>query len=360
MLYRGPLGGVHELRLERTWIDADLTNIASGALPAAGDPFAYVTADKVARVLYRGVFGGVHELYLQPGASWIHADLTDIAGTLHKVDPQISAVVQAVCPSGRVDKSPPIWHCQGPTRPIDALLIAVGLNDVGFGDIVETLVTNNNPPQSDPTHIDQIESLQSDVDAKMAVLPTLFRQLAKSIGDNLSVRRVYLAEYPDPTHDENGRFCNQKPEGDLFGHLLLPNTHLHFQLASGPSNAWAPSGIDAHEAQWASENVARRLNSLLKQVADSQGWTFVGGIADAFATHGWCAGSPDQFIHDAVTWDPYRPVQRFIRTYEDSRYTQGPFEVWRYGDSHGAMHPNAQGHEVLKNQLLAAIRRQGL
>jgi len=349
VLYRGPLGGVHELRLERTWIDADLTNIASGAPPAAGDPFGYVTADKVARVLYRGVFGGAHELYLQPGASWIHADLTDIAGTLHKVDPQISAVVQAVCPSGHLDKSRLIWRCQDPTRPIDALLIAIGVNDVGFEHIVETLVRNVDN-DFNPTHIDQIESMQSELDTRMAMLPTLFHELADSIKHVLNVRAVYLSEYPDPTHDENGRFCDHRPLGDLLGTFLPNPPKVHLPPASG---------ISAHEAQWASENVAR-LNSLLKQIADSNGWTFVGGISDAFATHGWCAGSPDQFTHDALTFDPYRPVQRFVRTYEDSRYAQGPFEIWRYGDSKGVMHPNAQGHEVLKNQLLAAIRRRGL
>ena len=357
VLYRGPLGGVHELRLEGTWIDADLTNIAQ-APPAGGDPFGYVTVDKIARVLYRGLLGGVHELRLEPGARWQHADLTDIAGIVHKVDPQISAIVQALCPPGRLGKSRPIWHCQDPTRAIDALLIAVGLNDVGFGHIVETLVTNNDPPGNPP--IDQIESMQSDLNHRMDTLPTHFQELARGIKDNLNVRAVYVIEYPDPTHDENGRFCDHTPVGDLFGKTILPNTHLHFQPSTGLFNAWLPSGISAQESQWASENVARRLNSLLKQIADSNGWTFVGGISEAFATHGWCAGSFDQFFHDAVTFDPYRPVQRFVRTYEDSRYTQGPFEVLKYGDSRGAMHPNAQGHEIVKNHIIAAIRQHGL
>jgi hypothetical protein len=48
---------IHELRLQGSWIQADLSAIVSDnppAVPAAGDPFVYVTPDSVPRIVYRG------------------------------------------------------------------------------------------------------------------------------------------------------------------------------------------------------------------------------------------------------------------------------------------------------------------
>jgi hypothetical protein len=47
------------------------------AFPVAGDPFAYITADGVPRVVYRGLDFHIHELRLE--GSWIQADLTAIS-----------------------------------------------------------------------------------------------------------------------------------------------------------------------------------------------------------------------------------------------------------------------------------------
>jgi hypothetical protein len=57
VLYRGTNSHVIEWRLEPAgWIQADLADFIADkpAIPAAGDPFAYVTPDGVPRVLYRG------------------------------------------------------------------------------------------------------------------------------------------------------------------------------------------------------------------------------------------------------------------------------------------------------------------
>jgi hypothetical protein len=83
VVYRGTDGHIHELRLQagQGWIQADLSVAvinAPPAFPAAGDPFAYVTPDNVARVVYLGTDGHIHELRLQPGQGWIQADLSDI------------------------------------------------------------------------------------------------------------------------------------------------------------------------------------------------------------------------------------------------------------------------------------------
>jgi hypothetical protein len=79
VVYRGEDSHIHELRLQGGWIQVDLSAIVSDrppAIPAAGDPFAYVTPDGVPRVVYRGEDNHIHELRLQGG--WIQADLSTI------------------------------------------------------------------------------------------------------------------------------------------------------------------------------------------------------------------------------------------------------------------------------------------
>jgi hypothetical protein len=76
---------VHELRLEpgATWVDADLTSIGGGVgVGASGDPWGYRTPDGVCRVVYTGVDRHVHELHLDPtsGSTWADADLSSAAG----------------------------------------------------------------------------------------------------------------------------------------------------------------------------------------------------------------------------------------------------------------------------------------
>src|SRR3984957_17477651 len=73
------MADIHELRLQGSWIQADLSTIVSDAppaSPAAGNPFAYVTPDSVPRIVYRGNDNHIHELRLQE--SWIQADLSAI------------------------------------------------------------------------------------------------------------------------------------------------------------------------------------------------------------------------------------------------------------------------------------------
>src|ERR1700756_4182572 len=71
------MADIYELRLQDSWIQADLAGFISDppATPAAGDPFAYVTPDGVPRIVYRGTDSHIHELRLQ--GSWIQADLAD-------------------------------------------------------------------------------------------------------------------------------------------------------------------------------------------------------------------------------------------------------------------------------------------
>jgi hypothetical protein len=101
VVYRGTDNHIHELRLQGRWIQADLSAIVSDsppATPAAGDPFAYVTPDGVPRVIYVGTDGHIHELRLQEG--WIQADLSAIVSDSPPASPAAGNPFAYVTPDG--------------------------------------------------------------------------------------------------------------------------------------------------------------------------------------------------------------------------------------------------------------------
>ena len=80
IVYRGIDNHIHELRLQGGWIQADLFPFVTNGspVPAAGDPFPYVTPDGIARIVYIANDLNVHELRLQGG--WIEENLSALAG----------------------------------------------------------------------------------------------------------------------------------------------------------------------------------------------------------------------------------------------------------------------------------------
>ena len=189
-------------------------------------------------------------------------------------------------------------------RKIDALLISVGANDVGFSGIVTDLVTDEHPGipyllgenrsidtfpphvQANPAYwITDAASYTLEIEARMVELTADYDSLAKEL-ERLNYSKVYITEYPDPTRNENGEF-------EKFFSLTLPGY-----------------SINIDEAKWASANVLTPLNSRVAQAADKHGWEFIGGIAAAFREgHGY----------------PAAEDQRWIRTVAESRLMQGPF-----------------------------------
>ena len=101
VLYLDANGHIIELRLppdETGWIQADLSHhlVDPPATPAVSGPFAYVTPDRVARVLYFDANGHIIELRLPPDETgWIQADLSH-----HLVDPPATpaAIGQGIGP----------------------------------------------------------------------------------------------------------------------------------------------------------------------------------------------------------------------------------------------------------------------
>jgi hypothetical protein len=212
------------------------------------------------------------------------------------------------------------------SRHINFLLLSIGGNDMGFASIIKDCIDPGyvidfyawlTAPNCNEDH----QAGLRDFDAGIASLPDHFRQLSEALDklgtDSavvnprdpaaflpiLSPESVYITEYPDPTTDDLGNYCG------------YPN----------PGTANSPVGFDADEFKWASQTVATSLNAELKKAADAVGWNYVGGIADRFFKHGYCASN------------------RWLYEISDSLLIQG--------DTNGSFHPNVAGQSAIAQAL---------
>ena len=204
-------------------------------------------------------------------------------------------------------------------RRIDALVMSIGGNDLGFDKIVMTCMA--------PESIFQpgcYLGLDVPLAQEMAALPGRLRQLTDAVNQlglaGVDVRHVFLVQYPDPTTGIFGLRCGGP----------------HVPLTDGGMD-----GIRDDEATWASTRVVAPLNAALAAAVGEANkgagpiggpqWHLVTGLVEAFQGHGYCAFDGD----------------RFINTLFDSLGTQG--------DWNGTMHPNVYGQAAIANVLTQAM-----
>lgn len=175
------------------------------------------------------------------------------------------------------------------SRNVDVLLVSIGVNNLGFSDILNTCaksIGNDCTEGSDASH----------VNAGILGLPTKFMELGSYIRYTLRPPKVFLAEYPSRVFTDS--------DDDHGG--------------CGIFNA----GMNSDEAHWLSDR-GDDLNAGIRTAADTYGWTYIGGIRDAFRGHGYCADDED-------TW---------FRSWSGSQTLQA--------DEYGTAHPNREGHRVV-------------
>jgi lysophospholipase L1-like esterase len=184
-------------------------------------------------------------------------------------------------------------------RPVDAVLVSVGANDVHFGPIARFCIsvsrceTRRFDPGA-PGHQAAPGTPAADavIAAALSELPARYDALAARLrAAGIAPERVVIVEYFDPTHDEHGETCR----------AALP-------------------GITQDEAAWASDAIVTPLNTQVRLAALRHGWHLVSGVQDAFLAHGICA----------------RGQARWVRRIEES--------LGRGSGLSGPLHPNGLGH----------------
>jgi lysophospholipase L1-like esterase len=177
------------------------------------------------------------------------------------------------------------------TRQVDALLFSAGINDLGFAGLLEECATGFVPGDDCASG-----ASAARVESGLELLPRSYGRLAASIAANVKPAGVYALEYPARL------FTNSADEHGGCGAFEL--------------------GMRDDEARWIS-NRGDDLNQAIKTATDLHGWTYLGGIRDAFRGHGYCADDDD-------TW---------FRSYSGSKKLQG--------NTDGTAHPNREGHEAI-------------
>lgn len=213
-------------------------------------------------------------------------------------------------------------------RPVDALIISGGGNDIGFADLVTSCILHHDCSR-DLRTLNQFSSGMDGLDARYLALNNRIAALP-------AVKKVFITEYPDVVHDERGELCDRKPTTDPLG-LITKN-----------------------EARWASTVVIAELNRKVKKAADTYGWAYVTGISDRFQHHGYCAKDTEE------------EIQHWVRTYRESRQRQGTagscnFSALMSRDSLkdciislGTFHPTDRGHQAYASCLIDALQREGV
>lgn len=193
-------------------------------------------------------------------------------------------------------------------RPVDAVLISIGANDVHFGEIVRFCASHGDCFSQPFPDGESAKTAGEVVAASLAELPGRFSKLKKSLGPRIPAERVYLSEYFDPTRDENGETC----DGIL-------------------------AGVSSAELDEAQSRLLTPLNKTIAAVAEKNHWHEVTGIAPAFRKHGYCAGG-----------------ESWVTTLGESVTSLGGTLLGRFL---GTLHPNEPGQRAIGNRIAAALEQ---
>lgn len=219
-------------------------------------------------------------------------------------------------------------------REIDAVVISIGVNDLGFADLVKHCILYPScqnrafPDLTSPTTLAEVMA------KRIAGLPKLYDRLSHSLKAlGIPARHVFLTEYFDSTRDQNKQICDPliKVENDRLAPYvsLIPNPYLKLLAAAA---ARVPLVFDRSEAEWANKQVLVKLNIQIRAAATKHGWRLVTGVADAFQAHGYCSTS---------SW-----ITGLYQSLE------------RQHDANGTLHANPLGDAQTAKLAVKAIRRE--
>ncbi len=239
-------------------------------------------------------------------------------------------------------------------RPIDTLVISIGGNDAGFADIVKKMALSNffMPdllPQAAITHgltATNADTIADKVLARLQARPPMgmqwvldtyrentvnlaanYQRLGDAIRRNFQVNQVAITEYPDVSR-VTVRGLDGQPV-NWWGPVV-------FDLLPGVA-------VNSTQAMVATRMIARPLNAAIAQAAATNGWTYVGGIEEAFAGRGYTAPKADRWMRTAR--------ESLIQQSQPGGISASLYPV----SGKGTLHPTAMGHAAMAARLAVAL-----
>jgi hypothetical protein len=267
-------------------------------------------------------------------------------------------------------------------RVIDAMAVSIGGNDIGFANVITSLLLIDRDDISAEKYTTTLRALKTAVDEGdpsnwQAFTDTLYTLppeiLTEVLTNNLfdvttvglnhladayaklneelqslgsrAPRQVYLTEYPDP-------FTVMSGDEIVTSDQILDDVRLPGYLSALGVVPDHPE-VSREEIEWVSKNVVDRLNKEVKAAATTNGWTYIDGIRAAFRGHGYDGTAP--FAGDwnaenvATPWVPVDPASaRWFVTSTDSVRWQGPPDATSDASSStGTVHPNRLGQAAI-------------
>jgi hypothetical protein len=197
------------------------------------------------------------------------------------------------------------------SRRIDALIITVGINDIGFSGLVERAILKASGEK-------RKERVQGAKNRVATEYPADLDRLKAAIDNELNPRHVFITEYPIGIFKE---IAQGVPPCGVLG-SVVPNPATGRDLEG--------LNLDQSDARDFGE-VGVLLNEKIREKADEFGWVLIDGIERGFDGHGYCAR------------------KSFFVSAEESCLNQGDFE--------GMLHPDKSGHAVTRDCIAQALRR---
>jgi len=280
------------------------------------------------------------------------------------IRPQIVSARDALClDKERVNAEA---SCQNRREP-DILVLGVGVNDIGFSDIIMNLVKGSGKVNRD--------NVLKRLNKKFVRLKERYGRLSTELNSLVSKslatgRRPILAvEYPDPTRGDSGAFCSDVPIprdrdfGSQFS-SMLKSAEVSIDTRSRPFVpelvALLGFGIDGLENAFAYQKILGPLNDIVQENAAKaeNSWRYVGGTSELSRTHGYCSKqSWFNSYSDAAEKQYFVLPEPNPDDPPQNPDPDNPYKETIGGVPSGAMHPNVFGHLAISEILLAEYER---
>jgi hypothetical protein len=320
-------------------------------------------------------------------------------------DTQLRWLLRELC-TNKPDKVDGIWTCPDKAyrRNVDFLLLSIGGNDIGFGNLVAWATLRDSASSTLAKFFGATVSAKQFASNMAGDLPGAYGRLAKAIETSVPLRHgdlafdashVVLTAYPDILEDETGKVC-AAGDGSADEDFYPANQSLDAQ------SSWLV--VTPGKLQSAHDQL-EKLQTRMGELAEDHGWTFAArAYGDRpFRGHGFCAQNPENKTDPAEVlmmpcwgkanrdtqtcgsnfsgkirdWRPYNPEiqnypyalrQRWVRTFNDAWMVINQKVVTKDGridedasarvlsETTGAMHPSAEGHAAMADAILMDLR----
>ncbi len=220
---------------------------------------------------------------------------------------------------------------------LDALVISIGGNDIGFGDVVVKCMTPLTSCKDDEAleNIIKRGKFGSTETVGLDFLAGAFQNMKDRFDQELRPKAVFVVGVPNPLKDQDGRYCDRYNDGlgIMPTNLTDPLNSPYAVFVGYTIGTVSTTEFDRGEAQWVEDNMINPLNAKLQQVAQSfssSNWKYI-DIDFMTRYHGICA------------------EKAWFNTFKDSLETQGDFN--------GITHPNREGYKLYDAFVYRALVR---